>query len=47
MTTRFVRFSAAFSLLMLGTGVLLLLYEPWLVFLPLALWIGGLQVGSL
>lgn len=42
----FTRVLVAANLLTLGVGAVALVYEPWLLFPVLALWLGWLQVGS-
>jgi len=43
---RFQGCSIGYGLFLLGASCLLLLYSSWMVFLPFALWVGWLQVGS-
>lgn len=47
MLDRLKRFSSGFSLIALAASIGLLFYNPWLAFLPVALWIGWFQIGSL
>jgi hypothetical protein len=44
---RFGIASIAGGLLLLGFGSAFLIFEPWWLFLPMAVWLGWLQVGSL
>jgi hypothetical protein len=44
----FYSFSIRLGVVCLGvSSLLLVLSSPWMVFLPLALWVGWIQVGSL
>ncbi len=47
MLNRFWQFTASVGLVALGIGLGFLMVNPWLIFLPWALWLGWLQVGSL
>jgi hypothetical protein len=47
MKSRFQVFSTLLGLVALGIGIASSFYNAWLVFFPLALWIGWLQVGGL
>lgn len=47
MTERMRRFSVSLSIVAVGAAVILFIERPWLAFIPLGLWLGWLQVGSL
>jgi len=46
MVRYFKQFTNTFGSIPLIVGLCLLVYDPWYAFLPLALWIGWLQIGS-
>lgn len=47
MLRRFELASKGVNLIALAMGLGLLLWNPWLAFLPMAAWVGWFQAGSL